>query len=235
MLRRISSLTSRSMRASSSARDRRRLDEVEAQAIGRDQRAGLLDVRPEHLAQRGVQQVRRRCDCGGWRRDASASTASVTAAPVVEHARCSTRTRCARGPPGDDADHAVDGRRARRRASMRAGIGHLAAGFEIERRAIGDDEARARRRPAPSTCVRVGVEERDNRGLVDARRRRSPRSDRASARRAARSASDAKANAAAFFCSNALPARAALALRLHRALVALAIDARAGARWRDPR
>ena len=36
------------------------VDEVEAQSIGRHQRARLLDVRAEHLAQRGVQQMRRR-------------------------------------------------------------------------------------------------------------------------------------------------------------------------------
>ena len=47
----------RSMRAIASAGIARRLDEVEAQAIGRDERAGLLDVRPEHLPQRRVQQV----------------------------------------------------------------------------------------------------------------------------------------------------------------------------------
>src|SRR5262249_19622356 len=33
------------------------MDEVEAQPIGRDKRARLLDMRPEHLAQRRMQQV----------------------------------------------------------------------------------------------------------------------------------------------------------------------------------
>ena len=33
------------------------VDEVEPQPIRRDQRAGLLDVRSEHLPQRGVEQV----------------------------------------------------------------------------------------------------------------------------------------------------------------------------------
>ena len=41
------------------ARDRREVHEVEPQAIGRDERSRLLDVRAEHLAQRRVQQVRR--------------------------------------------------------------------------------------------------------------------------------------------------------------------------------
>ena len=36
---------------------------IEAQACRLDQRAGLLDVRAENVAQRGVHQVRRRCDC----------------------------------------------------------------------------------------------------------------------------------------------------------------------------
>ncbi len=40
--------------------DRGEVREVEAQIVGRDQRAGLLDVGSEHLAQRGVEQVGRR-------------------------------------------------------------------------------------------------------------------------------------------------------------------------------
>ncbi len=42
------------------ARDRLEVHEVEAQAIGRDERARLLHVRAEHLAQRRVEQMRRR-------------------------------------------------------------------------------------------------------------------------------------------------------------------------------
>ena len=38
--------------------DLREVGEVEAQAVGIDQRAGLLDVRAQNLAQRGVEQVR---------------------------------------------------------------------------------------------------------------------------------------------------------------------------------
>ena len=41
-------------------RDRREVREVETQAVGRDERARLLHVRAEHLAQRRVQQVRGR-------------------------------------------------------------------------------------------------------------------------------------------------------------------------------
>ena len=46
------------------------VDEVEPQAIGRDERAGLLHVRPERLPQRGVQQVRRRVVAADRRRGA---------------------------------------------------------------------------------------------------------------------------------------------------------------------
>ena len=53
------SLTMRSMRASSSGVTALKCDEVEAQAIRRDERAGLLDMRAEHLPQRRVEQVRR--------------------------------------------------------------------------------------------------------------------------------------------------------------------------------
>ena len=42
------------------ARHRLKVHEVEAQPIGRDQRSRLLHVRAEHLAQRRVQQMRRR-------------------------------------------------------------------------------------------------------------------------------------------------------------------------------
>src|SRR5262249_42238860 len=41
-------------------RQRREVREVEAQAVGRDQRAGLFDVRPQNLAQRRGQPGRRR-------------------------------------------------------------------------------------------------------------------------------------------------------------------------------
>ena len=46
--------------ASSSSLDRLRVAEVEAQAVGRDERALLGDVIAEHLAQRLVQEMRRR-------------------------------------------------------------------------------------------------------------------------------------------------------------------------------
>ena len=57
VFRTICSLTMRLDLVDLVARHRREVHEVEAQPIGRDQRARLLDVRAEHLPQRGVQQV----------------------------------------------------------------------------------------------------------------------------------------------------------------------------------
>ena len=57
---RISALTSASTRADLVVGQRRVVREVEARALGVDQRALLLHVRAEHLAQRLVHQVRRR-------------------------------------------------------------------------------------------------------------------------------------------------------------------------------
>ena len=74
------------------------MHEVESQAIGRDERAGLLDVRAEHLAQRRMQQMRGRVIAArriaplfiDLRGDDVAQRRSV----------CSTfSSRCARGSP----------------------------------------------------------------------------------------------------------------------------------------
>ena len=99
VLRTICSLTIRSMRSSSSRRHRLEVDEVEPQPIGRDERARLLDVRAEHLAQRRVEQVRRRVVPA--RRVANAGV-DFGGDEVARRAACprSTRTRCARGSPG---------------------------------------------------------------------------------------------------------------------------------------
>ena len=53
------SLAMSSTRSSSSRRDRLRMREVEAQPVGRDERALLRDVIAQHLAQRLVQKMRR--------------------------------------------------------------------------------------------------------------------------------------------------------------------------------
>ena len=67
----ICAFASRSISISCSGRDRLVVAEVEAEPVGRDQRARLLHVRAEHLAQRPVQDVR-----GGV----------VAADPVAAHA-----------------------------------------------------------------------------------------------------------------------------------------------------
>ena len=60
--------------------------EVEAQAVGGDEAAGLLDVGAERLAQGGVEEVRAACG-GAWRpRGASASTSARTIMPALEAA-----------------------------------------------------------------------------------------------------------------------------------------------------
>ena len=58
-LRKICSFTRCSTSARSSALERRRMREVEAQLVGTNGRAGLLHVVAEHVAQRLVEQVRR--------------------------------------------------------------------------------------------------------------------------------------------------------------------------------
>ena len=68
------------------ARDRLEVHEVEAQPIGRDERAGLLDVRAEHLAQRRVQQVRRRVIAPRRVARSSSSTTAVHEVARLERA-----------------------------------------------------------------------------------------------------------------------------------------------------
>ena len=71
--------------------------EVEAQPVGRDQRALLRHVVAEHLAQRLVQQMRRRMVLRGWRcgardRPSSASAAPTLSAPSSTVPRCTNRS-----------------------------------------------------------------------------------------------------------------------------------------------
>ena len=117
VLRRTSSLTSRSIASSSLGGDSRRVDEVESQPIGRDERAGLLHVRPEHLAQRGVQQVRGgviaadRIAARGVDRQRDQRAGRQRAARHL-HVMRARRTR-------SDPHDAVDARRRRSRAAFR--------------------------------------------------------------------------------------------------------------------
>ena len=86
-------------------RDGGEVDEVEAQAIGRDERARLLDVPAEHLAQRGVQQVR-----GGVIAPRRITQLAVDFG-ADDVARGNRAARC----PRADARAAGPGRAARRR------------------------------------------------------------------------------------------------------------------------
>ena len=78
------------------ARDRLEVHEVEAQAVGRDERARLLDVGAEHLAQRGVEQVRRRVIAARRVADVGVDLGGDDVARAKRAAR-HTRTRWARG------------------------------------------------------------------------------------------------------------------------------------------
>ncbi len=63
--------------------DRLGMREIEAQPVGRHQRALLRDVIAEHLAQRLVQQMRRRMVLRGSRRDAHDRPSSATGTPTL--------------------------------------------------------------------------------------------------------------------------------------------------------
>ena len=109
--------------------------EVEAQAAGLDHAAGLLDVRAEHLAQRGVQQVRGGVVAPGG----VAQRRGHFGAQHVAHAD---------GREGGDAVHGQAGHAGEGGldiGDLLAGIGvesaavaHLAAGFGVERRLVED-------------------------------------------------------------------------------------------------
>ena len=102
------------------------MHEIEAQAIGRHERAGLLHVAAEHLAERRVQQVRRGVipprrvphlgvDFGGD------DVADAKRAGVHAHA---VRARQARADAHEPFDRR---RRAARLAEDPARVGHLTA------------------------------------------------------------------------------------------------------------
>ena len=124
------------------ARDRLEVHEVEAQAIGRDERAGLLDVRAEHLAQRGVEQVRRRVIAARRVADVrvhfggdDVARAKLPARPRGHDARA--------GSPCERVSGASSSTTASPLGAVdAAGVGHLSARFEVERRLRQDDPAR---------------------------------------------------------------------------------------------
>ena len=127
------------MRAQLVLRDAARVREVEAQSIGCDERARLLDVRAQNLPERGVEQVRRgviapdRIAARGVDRrgDVVACRQPAVGDTDLVHAR----------PAGRDPRHVLDTGSCGR-TGQRAGVGHLAAGLDIERRARQHDKAR---------------------------------------------------------------------------------------------
>ena len=113
--------------------------EVEAQPRGLHDAAGLLHMRAEHVAQRGVQQMRRRVIA--HRRHAAcrgSTTRRMTDRLLAIGATVRTRWTFR---PLHRRIRAVDVRElvARLRRSKRALIADLSAGFGVERRLIEDE------------------------------------------------------------------------------------------------
>ena len=121
------SLAMSSTRSSSSARHRLGMREVEAQPVGRDQRALLRDVVAEHLAQRLVQQMRRRM-VGADGASAARDRRRAAAASPTLSVPCSTVTEMHEQVAGFLL-RVGDARARRRRARHRAGVADLAAGL----------------------------------------------------------------------------------------------------------
>ena len=131
-LARIHSLTRSSTAARSSSRQRRAVGEVEAQLVRADVGAGLAHVRAEALAQRRVQQVRRRVVALGRAARVRGRRARRTRSPS-----CSSPARRLEHERLVVAEaHDVDDR-ARAVAVLaldHAGVGDLAAAGRVERR-----------------------------------------------------------------------------------------------------
>ena len=142
----------RSISSDCSRRDGAEVHEVEAQPIGRDERARLLDVRAEHLPQRRVQQVRGRVVAAGRVAQAGVDVGRHEVALRAARRSC-TCTRVQARPRSACADDGGDARLAARPGD-RADVGDLAAGLEIERRLGQRDEAVLARRRATATSCR---------------------------------------------------------------------------------
>ena len=130
------------------------MSEVEAQPVRRDERARLVHVLAEHLAQRRVQQMRRRVIALGVATPVASARAPCTR-PKCELAR--RASPIAAVPPVDLA-HVVDVD-APAVADDLAVIGDLAAGLGVERRLAQQHRDATVRRDAepPSTCVSIST------------------------------------------------------------------------------
>ncbi len=130
--------------------------EVEAQPVGRVERAALRDVVAQRLAQRLVQQVRGRV-VGADRGAAGVVDLELGALPaaIIALGDLGEVDEDAGGLPG------VGDLRAARVGLQRAGVADLAAGLGVERRLVDDDlhlvalaEALSTRSP-PATSARI--------------------------------------------------------------------------------
>ena len=112
---------------------------IEAQPVRRDQRAGLLDVRAQDVAQRGVHQVRRRVIA----LVALAARGVGFAGDAIAHAQRFLRQHAVRDQARDGIVRAAHFGQFQRAFVIpeRAGVGDLPAGFGIERRAVEHDFA----------------------------------------------------------------------------------------------
>ena len=148
---RMRSLTSPSTRDDVVVRQRARLAEIEAHAVGRDQRALLRDMLAEPAAQRLMQQMRHRMIGAQLPCAASSSMRSSTASPTFS-APCVELAEMHEEIAGF---FCVSRHRelAAGRGEHRAGIAHLAAGFAVERRLVDDDRGLACRPRLRSTCL----------------------------------------------------------------------------------
>ena len=118
--------------------NRSEMGEIETQAIGRDQRAGLLHVRAENIAQRGVHQVR----AGVVALDVRAACGIGDGGDAIANVQGFLRDDAMR----DRARRPDSTRRGLRRLRARfgvvvkcAGVGDLSAGFGIDGGAIEND------------------------------------------------------------------------------------------------
>ena len=110
--------------------------EVEAQAVRRNQRALLRDVRAQHLAQRRVQQMGGGVVEHASRCARSASTRASTMSPTLSEP-CSRRRSSARGPSPSFCVSATRNRAVS--FCEHARVAHLAAGFGVEGRRVEHD------------------------------------------------------------------------------------------------
>ena len=183
--------------------DRLKVDEVEAETVGRDERSGLLDVRTEDLAQRRVQKMRG-CVISPRRVAEPRVDLGPHGVADAQVAGGDVHVVGARQTAGDACD-AVHDRRAVGRRHQLAGVRHLPAGLEIERRPIERDVASFVRAERVDRVASL-VEHRHDGRVVHLRggvpSKRSPTSSRAVV-------PPGNSNSWAFFPPpNALPARA---------------------------